>query len=80
MQEPNLEIHYDKVADFLEIFIGQPLDCLSEEIEEGIFVRKDEESNQIKSIEIFGFKKRTQELGKILEKIGVKIPLKISSL
>ncbi len=56
--ENRYEIHYDEDTDFLEIFFGESTLCISEETEPDIFIRRDEESNEIKSIMIFGFKKR----------------------
>ena len=35
------EIYYDKEADFLEVFIGEQTKSLSEEVEPGVFIRKD---------------------------------------
>ncbi len=76
--EKTYEIFYDEVADFLEVFIGSPTKCYAEEIEPGIFIRKDEETGRIKSIGIFSFKKRSIALKKILEKMNLKFPLEIS--
>jgi len=71
------EIHYDEESDFLEVFFGTPTPCLAEEIEPDIFLRRDEKTNEIKSLGIFSFKKRPEILKKILAKINLKIPLKI---
>jgi uncharacterized protein YuzE len=73
------EVYYDEVADFLELYFGESSECYSEEIEEGVFIRKDKKTNEIKSIEILAFKKRgAQILKKILEQINMKFPLRIS--
>ena len=40
------DIYYDKEADFLEIFFGKPSKSHAEEIEEGVFVRRDENTNE----------------------------------
>jgi len=74
----NYEIHYDEEADFLEVFFGEPTACLAEEIEPDIFVRRDEKTNEVKSVMIFGFKKRAGILKEILEKINMKLPLSVN--
>ena len=80
MKEENntYEVYYDKMADFLEIFIGEPVNCHAEEIEEGVFVRRDSKTNEIKSIGILGFKKRVQILNQILSRFKIEIPLNIT--
>ena len=80
MEELNstYEIYYDETADFLEVFIGAPSKCYAEELEKGIFIRKDEETDEIKSIGIFSFKKRGTELLKeVLKKVNVSLPLEV---
>ena len=77
-EKPIYEIYYDEEADFLEVFFGEPSKCYADEIEDGVFIRKDEETNEIKSIEILGFKKRTKLLREVLQKINIKFPLHIS--
>jgi hypothetical protein len=72
------EIHYDETADFLEVFFGDPTKCIAEEVEEGIFVRRDRETNEIKSIEILSFKKRAQILKEVLQRFNLRVPLEIS--
>jgi UDP-N-acetylglucosamine:LPS N-acetylglucosamine transferase len=78
MEKQTYEIHYDEVADFLEIFLGEPSECYAEEIEPGIVVRKDEKTNKVKSIGIFSFKKRAIALREILKKINLNFPLDVS--
>ncbi len=72
------DIYYDEESDFLEVFFGEPTKCYAEEPENGVFIRRDEETNEVKSVGIFSFKKRAQLLKKILEKINLKLPLEIS--
>lgn len=73
------DIYYDEGADFLEITFGEPPKTeYSEEIESGVFVTRDEETNEAKGVGILNFKKRTQILKNILNKINKKIPLEIS--
>ena len=71
-------IYYDEEGDFLEIFFGEPSVCYAEEPEEGVFIRKDEKTNEIKSIGILSFKKRTQILKKLLQNSKLNLPLEIS--
>lgn len=71
------EIYYNKEADFLEIFFGEPTPCYAEEPEEGVFIRKDEKTNEIKSIGIIAFGKRIQILKRLLQKINKKLPSEI---
>jgi len=72
------EVYYDEVADFLELYFGEPSECIADEIEDGIFVRRDKKTNEVKSIEILAFKKRAQILSKVLNQINMKFPLKIN--
>ena len=76
-QNNTYNIYYDEESDFLEIFIGDPKECYTEEIEPGIFVRKEEKSSQINSIGILSFKNRAQMLNDILKKIDLKLPINI---
>ncbi len=76
--EQTYEVFYDEIADFLEVFVGSPTKCYAEEIEPGIFIRKDENTDEIKSIGIFSFKKRAVVLKEILRKINLRFPLNIS--
>lgn len=76
--EQTYEVFYDETADFLEIFIGSPTKCYAEETEAGIVIRRDEKTDEIKSIGIFSFKKRAIALNKLLEKMNLKFPLKVS--
>ena len=79
MENHTYEIYYDEIGDFLEIFFGEPTKCYTEEPEQGTFIRKDQETNEIKSIGILSFKKRgTQVLTKLLLQTNKKIPLNIS--
>lgn len=80
MKEENTtyEIYYDKEADFLEVFLDEPEKCSTEEIEEGIFVRRDVATNEVKSIGILSFKKRVQMFRQILSRFNIELPLEIS--
>ena len=74
----NMNIYYDEEGDFLEIFFGDPTECYAEEPEQGVFVRKDEQSDEVKSIGIIGFKKRTHLLKKLLAEFNLSFPINFS--
>lgn len=79
MKECNTyNIYYDEEADFLEITFGEPpKESYAEEIEPGIFIRRNEKTNKIMGIGILSFKKRAQVLKTILERINLQLPLEI---
>lgn len=68
------KIHYDEEGDLLEISIGNPTKSYATEVEPGIFLRRDVKTDEVKSIEILGFKKRSKQQ----KDIEVNIPLKIA--
>lgn len=72
------EVHYDKDSDFLEVFFGDPSECYAEEPEQGVFIRKDENTNEVKSIGIIGFKKRTAVLQELLKKLNLNFPIEFN--
>lgn len=61
-----LNVAYDEQGDVLEVRIGEPTEAYYEEIEEGIFQRRDEKTKEIKGVTIFSLKKR-MEKGKNLD-------------
>ena len=69
-----MKIHYDKEGDFLEISVGKPTKCNALEIQPGIFVRKDEKTDEIISVGILGFKSRS------FKDVEVNLPVEISLL
>ena len=71
--EGEMRIYYDEEGDFLEISIGKPTKCVAEEVEPGIFLRKDEKTNEVKSIGIVSFKKRSKDLKDIKLDLPVEI-------
>jgi len=75
--EESYEIHYEKESDFLEVLFGEPSKCVTSEIQEGVFVRKDVKTEEIKSVGILGFKKRVQLLRKVLNSYNKSFPLEI---
>ena len=68
-----MNVHYDEEGDFLEIAIGKPSKSFAEEIEPGIFLRKDEKTEEVKSIGILNFKKRAKDL----KDISVDVPVDV---
>lgn len=68
-------IYYDQEGDFLEITFGEPPELeYSNEIEEGVFITRDESTNEVYSIGILSFKKRVQILKRILSQFNKKLP------
>ena len=73
------DIYYDEEGDFLEITFGEvPENEYSEQIEPGIFVTKNEKTNELYSLGILGFKKRCHILKELLKRFNLKFPLTIS--
>ena len=72
------DVYYDEEGDFLEISVGEPPEKeYTEEIEEGVFLTKDEDTNEIKGLGILSFKKRAEILKRLLVKTKIAIPFKI---
>lgn len=79
MKHNTYEIYYDELGDFLEIFFGESTKCYTEEPEQGIFIRKDQRTDEIKSVGILSFKKRGAKiLDRVLLRINKKLPIQIS--
>ena len=71
------EIYYDEEADFLEVFFGASTECYTEEQEEGVFVRKDRMTNEVKSIGVLGFRKRAFVLKRLFQLLNKRLPKEI---
>ena len=69
-----MRVYLDEESDFLEISVGTPSDSISIEIKPGIFIRKDEKTQEVKSVGILNFKKRAKGINEIIE---LKLPIKI---
>jgi len=69
-----MRLHYDEEGDFLEIAVGRPTKCYATEVKPGVFLRKDEKTDEVKSIGILSFKKRS----KSIKDIELKLPVEIS--
>ena len=68
-----MNVYYDEEGDFLEISIGKPTKCYAEEVQPGIFLRKDEKTKEVKSIGIISFKKRSKDMKDIKLDLPVEI-------
>ena len=77
MIEP-YDIYYDKESDFLEVFFVDPTECYADEPEKGVFVRKDEHTNEIKSIGIISFSKRGALLNELFNRFNLVFPIDFS--
>jgi len=73
-----MNVYYDEEGDFLEISIGKPTKCYAEEVQPGIFLRKDEKTNEVRSIGIVSFKKRSNDMKDI--KLDLPIEVNFSSI
>jgi hypothetical protein len=71
-----MSVYYDEEGDFLEISVGKPSKCVATELSQGVFIRKDEKSDEVRSIGILGFKNRS----KGLKDIKVDVPVEINLL
>lgn len=76
--EESYEIHYEKESDFLEVIFGEPSKCIASEVQEGVFIRRDIKTEEVKSIGILGFKKRVQLLKKLMNFYHKVLPIEIS--
>ncbi len=68
-----MRVYYDEEGDFLEISTGKPTQCYATEVEPGVFIRKDEKTEEVKSVGILGFKKRSKPLKDIEMNLPVKV-------
>ena len=73
-----MRVYYDEEGDFLEISVGNPSKCYASELGQGVFLRIDEKSEEVKSIGILGFKKRTKDLKDI--KLDIPVEVNFSTL
>jgi uncharacterized protein YuzE len=69
-----LDIYYDEEADFLEITISKlPAESFCEDINEDVFIRKDQNTREVIGIGILNFKSHADDLKDILAKVPVRI-------
>ncbi|MAG02024.1 hypothetical protein CMI42_01695 [Candidatus Pacearchaeota archaeon] len=82
MENNDIDIYYDDQGDFLELSFGIPPKTeYAEDVEDDVFVTRDRETNEIKSLGILNFRKRAREaiLKKVLKRLDISIPLDISA-
>jgi hypothetical protein len=73
------DIYYDPEGDFLEITLGTPPEkSYADEIEPGVFISKDEETDKAFAVGILSFKRRCHVLNDILKSMNINFPLNIS--
>ncbi len=73
------EVYYDKDGDFLEITFGlPPKNEGTEQIDSGIFLTRNIDTNEIYSIGILSYKKRCEVLKELLKRLNLNFPLNIS--
>ena len=69
-----IDIYYDDEGDFLEITImPPPNESYCEDINDDVFIRKDEKTGEVVGIGILNFRKHTNNLKDILAKVPVKM-------
>ena len=68
-----MKVYYDEEGDFLEISVGKPSKCYASELGQGLFLRIDEKSEEVKSVGILSFKKRSKDLQDIRLDIPVEV-------
>ncbi len=69
----DLNIYYDDEGDYLELQIGSPRQGYFEELQNGVFERKDMKTNEVIGIAVFNFKKRTEKL----QDVALHLPFKV---
>ncbi len=69
-----MRVYYDEEGDFLEISIGEPTKCYADEVEPGIFLRKDEKTEEVKSVGVIGFRKRAKQP----KEVKLDLPVNVS--
>ncbi len=75
------DLYYDEEADFLEVSFEEPAKLgTTEEIQEGVFVTRDVDTNRVTNVGILSFKKRVNLLKVVLASLNKKFPLEISIL
>ena len=78
MENQTYGIYYDQEGDFLEITFGEPPELeYTDEIEEGVFITRNEDTDEVYSVGILSFKKRVEILGRVLSKFNKKLPKEI---
>ena len=73
-----MNIYYDEVADYLEIFIEDSKSNYGEDLEEGVTLFKNSKTDEVVGFGVIGFKKRAQDLSEI--KINLPVDINFSAL
>ena len=69
-----IDIYYDEEGDFLEItIIDPPEESYCENINEDVFIRKDEKTGEAIGIGILNFKEHGKNLREVLSNVPIKI-------
>ena len=68
-----MSIYYDEEGDYLDIFIGESKPNYGEDIDKGITLFKDEETDEVSGIGVLNFKKRARNIKEITLKLPVEI-------
>ena len=72
-----LHIYYDDEGDFLEISVGTPTQCISKEIDSGVFIRYDKKTREAKSVGILNFKQRAKSITDIILNLPIKVNFEV---
>ena len=74
-----IDIYYDEEGDFLEITIANPpKESYCEDIDEDVFIRRDEGTGDVVGLGILNFKEHAKDLKDILVKAPVKINFELT--
>lgn len=69
-----MDIYYDEEGDFLEITLANPPEeSYCEDVNEDVYLRKDEKTGEVVGIGVLNFKHHANDLKDILANIPVKI-------
>ncbi len=78
MKGQTYDIYYDEDGDFLEVSFGEPSqEETTDEVKDGVFISRDIKTNEIKSVGILSFKKRTRILQEMMKMLKLRLPLKV---
>ncbi|MEK6811780.1 MAG: hypothetical protein AABX96_04685 [Nanoarchaeota archaeon] len=73
------DVYYDEEGDFLEVSFEEPAKSgTTEEIQTGVFVTRDIDTNNVTNVGILSFKKRVQLLKIVLASLNKRLPIEIS--
>lgn len=70
MEKDGINIYYDAEADFLEIVLGEPLECYYRKVQPDTYARIDEKTGEIGGYAIFNAKHSDSPL----KTVSLKIP------